>query len=91
MGDAPEAPYGPRAREEVAMRRTDAFGLLGLLLLVTGVWLYLSGSFDQISLVYWLGGPALWFAGFAFLIGWGALRWRSRDHQAVDHQLRPHK
>jgi membrane protein CcdC involved in cytochrome C biogenesis len=70
-----------QAREEVAMRRTDAFGLLGLLLLVTGVCLYLTGSWERTSLVYWLVGPVLWFAGFTMLIGWLALRWRSSQHE----------
>ena len=56
------------------MRRTDAFGLLGLLMLLAGVSLYLSGSVNRMSWWYWLGGPALWYAGFALLVGWGLVR-----------------
>ena len=51
------------------LRRTDRFALLGLLLLLIGFVLYLRGSAEHISLLYWLGGPVLWFAGFAILIG----------------------
>jgi len=56
------------------LRRTDGFALLGILLLLAGVLLYLGGSSHRISLIYWLGGPLLWFAGFAVLVGWLSAR-----------------
>jgi len=61
---------------EVAMlRRTDAFAFLGIAMLLAGIALYFSGSSNRISLVYWLGGPFLWFAGFALVVGAMAARW----------------
>jgi hypothetical protein len=56
------------------MRRTDAFGWLGIVLLLAGAFLYVTASTNRMSWLHWLGGPALWFAGFALLIGWGAMR-----------------
>jgi hypothetical protein len=61
---------------EVAMlRRTDAFAFLGIAMLLGGSVLYFTGSSNRISLVYWLGGPLLWFAGFALVVGSMAARW----------------
>ena len=71
------------------MRRTDAFGLSGLLLSVAGVWLYLTGSWERTSLLYWLGGPVLWFAGFVFLIGWLAARWRASQRVTGSTRVPP--
>ena len=51
------------------LRRTNKFALLGLFLLLLGFALYLRGSTGHLSLLYWLGGPFLWFAGFAILAG----------------------
>ena len=51
------------------LRRADWFAFLGLALLLAGVALYFTGSSHRISLIYWLGGPMLWFAGFAIVIG----------------------
>jgi hypothetical protein len=59
-----------RGGVEVAMlRRADGFALLGIALLIAGVVLYFTGSSHRISLVYWLGGPLLWFTGFTIVIG----------------------
>jgi hypothetical protein len=63
------------------MRRTDTFGLLGLVMLVVGVVLFLQGSAAHLSWVYWVGGPALWFFGFATLVGWMVLRWGRSDKE----------
>lgn len=51
------------------LRRADGFAFLGLALLLAGVALYFTGSSHRISLIYWLGGPLLWFAGFAVVVG----------------------
>jgi hypothetical protein len=57
------------------LRRTDAFAFLGIAMLLAGIALYFTGSSNRISLVYWLGGPFLWFAGFALVVGSMAARW----------------
>jgi hypothetical protein len=57
------------------LRCTDGFGLLGFLMLLVGVLLYLNGSAQRLSWLFWLGGPFLWFAGFALLVGWMVARW----------------
>ena len=57
------------------MRRTDGYGVLGLIMLVVGVVLFLNASAARMSWVYWVGGPALWFFGFAALVGWMVVRW----------------
>jgi len=57
------------------MRRMDAFGWLGLAMLVLGVGLFLRASAAHMTWLYWVGGPALWFFGFAVLVGWMVLRW----------------
>lgn len=69
------------------LRRTNWFTSLGIVLLLLGVGLYLRGSSQNISLLYWLGGPLLWFAGFAVLIGSVAERWfssaKKNDHSSA--------
>ena len=57
------------------LRRTEKFAFLGIALSVAGIALYFSGSSNRISLVYWLGGPFLWFTGFAIVVGAVAARW----------------
>lgn len=59
------------------LRRTDWFAFLGIALFVAGIALYFTGSSQRISLIYWLGGPFLWFAGFAILVGWMAARFKN--------------
>jgi hypothetical protein len=49
-------------------------GLAGLIILIAGVGLYITGSGDRLSLLYWLGGPFLCFAGAALLMV--AMLWR---------------
>ena len=71
------------------MRRTDAFGLLGLLLLLAGVSLYFSASAERMSGWYWLVGPLLWYGGFALIIGWGFVRFSraQRREQPTTRQV----
>jgi hypothetical protein len=64
-----------RVKEVAMLRRSDAFGVLGLIMLVSGLWLYLTGSEERLHWMYWLGGPFLWFLGFAVLVAWLVLRW----------------
>jgi len=61
------------------LRRSDAFGLAGMVMLLTGVALFFTGSTTRVSWWYWMGGPFLWFAGFAFLAGWIVWRWTGPD------------
>ena len=49
-------------------------GLAGLVMLIAGAGLYITGSGVRLTLLYWLGGPFLCFAGAALLMG--AILWR---------------
>lgn len=51
------------------LRRSHLLGLLGLVMIALGVGLYLRGSVDRLSLLYWLGGPSLCFIGAALFMG----------------------
>jgi hypothetical protein len=51
------------------LRRSHVFGLAGLIMIVVGVGLYLTGSVHKLSTLYWLGGPFLCFAGAALFMG----------------------
>ncbi len=57
------------------LRRTDAIGMLGLVMLLVGVALFLTASAVHMTWLYWVGGPVLWFFGFALLVGWMVVRW----------------
>src|SRR5690242_1038236 len=83
MGQAPPATkwFASGHARRSLMRRTDAFGLLGVVLLITGACLYVTASINRMSWLHWLGGPALWFAGFALLIGWGTVRFSRPDRK----------
>ena len=67
------------------LRRNHVVGLLGLVMIAAGVGLYLRSSVDRLSLLYWLGGPSLCFAGAALFMG--AILWplfyRSADKSAA--------
>lgn len=72
-------------------RQSDACGWLGLILLLVGISLYLTGSVERMSWLYWLGGPVLWFAGFTMVVVWVVTRWFSpgeRDHPMA-RQVKP--
>ena len=49
--------------------RNHMVGLTGVVMIVAGVALYLTGSVHRLSLLYWLGGPLLCFAGAALFMG----------------------
>jgi hypothetical protein len=51
------------------LSRSHLFGLAGLGMIVVGVGLYLTGSVNRLSTLYWLGGPFLCFAGAALFMG----------------------
>jgi hypothetical protein len=55
------------------LRRHYVVGLAGLVMIGLGVGLYLRGSVHRLSLLYWLGGPFLCFAGAALFMG--AILW----------------
>ena len=67
------------------MRRSHLVGLAGLAIFGGGVGLYLRGSADRPSLVYWLGGPFLCFLGAGLFMG--AILWpifyRSAENDAT--------
>ena len=70
-------------------RQSDTFGWLGLILLLVGISLYLTGSVERLSWLYWLGGPVLWFTGFTLIVVWVVTRWLGTSER--DHPLRPLK
>lgn len=51
------------------LRKGYVLGLAGFVMMALGVGLYLRGSVDRLSLLYWLGGPLLCFAGAALFMG----------------------
>jgi hypothetical protein len=63
-------------------RQADVLGIVGVGLLVLGVWIFMSSSVENANWMGWLGGIALWFAGFACIIGWLTSRWSGRVHGA---------
>ena len=66
------------------LQRTDALGFSGVAMLVVGVVLYLAASAERMGWLYWLGGPLLWFAGFAMLVGWVIARYSgSEKHESA--------
>lgn len=56
-------------------RWMDALGIAGVIMLAVGLVLFFSGSVERASWMYWIGGPTLWFLGFALVVGWLLLRW----------------
>lgn len=57
------------------MQRSDTLGFAGLGMLLVGALLYRIASGEQLSWVYWLGGPLLWVGGFTMVVGWVLTRW----------------
>ena len=57
------------------LRRTDVVGLAGLVMLVGGAILFLTGSERELSWVLWMAGTLIWFAGFGVFLGW--MIWRA--------------
>ncbi len=57
------------------LRRTDVIGFAGLVMLVAGAVLFLTGSDSELTWVYWMTGTCIWFVGFGVLLGW--LIWRA--------------
>jgi hypothetical protein len=57
------------------MRWTDVVGLVGLVVLVTGVLFLFPRSADQMNWMYRLGGGLLWLVGFASIVVSILARW----------------
>ena len=55
--------------------RTDLIGFAGLVMLVAGAILFLTGSESELTWVYWMTGTCIWFAGFGVFLGW--IIWRA--------------
>ncbi len=53
-------------------KRTDLIGFAGLVMLVAGAILFLTGMEEELS---WLTGTIFWFAGFGLFLGW--IFWRA--------------
>ena len=51
-------------------RWMNAVGLAGVAMLIVGLAQLFSGSGHRANWMYWVGGPVLWFMGFALVVGW---------------------
>jgi uncharacterized SAM-binding protein YcdF (DUF218 family) len=60
------------------IRWTDLIGLAGFGMVVLSTLLLFPDSGEHMTWEYWLGGLALWLAGFASVVGWLLLRWSVR-------------
>ena len=63
------------------IRWIDLIGLAGFAIVVFATQLLFPGSAERMNWKDWLGGAALWFAGFAAVVGWLLLRWSVRPLQ----------
>jgi hypothetical protein len=61
------------------IRWMDLIGICGFGVLIYSSKLLFGDSEGPRSLVYWLGGMALWSVGFASVVGWVLLRWSARN------------
>ena len=57
------------------IRWADIIGLAGFGMVVLSTVLLFPDSQESMNGAYWLGGLALWLAGFACVVGWLFLRW----------------
>ena len=60
------------------IRWTDLIGVAGYAMVVFSTFLLFPDSAERINWKYWLPGLALWFLGFASVVGWLLLRWSVR-------------
>jgi uncharacterized SAM-binding protein YcdF (DUF218 family) len=61
------------------IRCIDVVGIAGFVMLVVSTLLLFPNSAEHMNWNHWLGGLILWFAAFAFLVGWLILRWSVRQ------------
>jgi hypothetical protein len=60
------------------IRWTDLIGVAGFAMVVFSPLLLFPHSAEGANWKDWIAGLALWFMGFAFLLGWLVLRWSVR-------------
>jgi hypothetical protein len=65
------------------MRWIDVIGFAGSTLVVIGILFLFPSSPDHMTGGYALAGMALWFTGFASVVGWLLLRWSVRPRNSV--------
>lgn len=61
------------------IRWTDLIGVAGYAMVVLSTLLLFPDSAARMNWKYWLAGIALWFLGFASVVGWLLLRWSVRQ------------
>ena len=65
---------GVPPRTERRIRRSDAVGAAGLVMLLCGAWFIFTGRFPPPLWITWFVGPTLWYVGGATTVIW--LLWR---------------
>jgi hypothetical protein len=60
------------------IRWIDLIGVAGFAMVVLSTLLLFPDSAERMHWRYWLGGVALWCAGFASMVGWLLWRWSVR-------------
>ncbi len=71
------------------MRKFDAVGMAGTVLLLTGAITFM-GQGSLVPLwVAWTVGPLLWYLGFAMAVVWGFCRFFVRPVEAEEHETTP--
>jgi len=68
------------------MRWIDVIGFAGFAMVVLGTLLLFPSSVDRMNWEHGLEGLALWFAGFASVVGWLLLRWSVRPRRSLQKQ-----
>jgi uncharacterized SAM-binding protein YcdF (DUF218 family) len=60
------------------IRCTNLIGLAGFAMVILSTYLLFPDSAEHMHWKYWLGGIALWFVGFASVVGWLLSCWSVR-------------
>jgi len=60
------------------IRWTDLIGVAGSAMVILSSVLLFPDSAERVNWKYWLGGIALWFVGFASVVGWLLSCWSVR-------------
>ena len=62
------------SKRATSIKRPDALGIAGVVMLFCGAWFVLSGRYPPPLWITWMIGPLLWYLGVATTIIW--LLWR---------------
>ncbi len=62
------------SKHHLTLRRSDAIGISGLLMLLFGIWFFLLGHYLSPLWLSWIVAPTLWYFGGATTVIW--VLWR---------------